>query len=62
MSNKIYVIKAYLEDLDEGREVSKYTTNLLKAKQIAVQLKEAAHLLGLGDKFKCELLTEEVEE
>lgn len=59
---KIYVIKAELEEYDEPRNITKYSTNEFKAKQIAKQMKEAAQLLGLGDKFVCEMLIEEVEE
>lgn len=62
MPNKIYVIKAYIDELEEGRDVSKYCSSEFKARQIAQQMKDAAAMLGLADVFQCELITEEVEE
>jgi hypothetical protein len=60
--NKIYVIKANIEEIDTARDISKFTTNEFKARQLAGQLQEAARLLGLADIFTCEVVQEDVEE
>jgi len=62
MSNKVFVIKAYIDEIEEGRDVSKYCSSEFKARQVAQQMKDAAHLLGLDDAFQCEILNMEMEE
>lgn len=60
MSEKLYVVKAFVDEIESPIDLTKYTNNKFKAKQIQKKLKDAAEVLGLGDKFLCALEEENI--
>lgn len=60
--SKIFHIKAIINEIDEPRDISKFSSSKFTAMRISEDLKKAAYLLGLGDVFEISMEEEEVQE